>query len=163
MVENAAMERSKLKNNAPPPISFGGIAITVVVVAIAIFSTHTLFLILFGMLPGFIASIVDRYLSRDLTKIVILFNFSGISPYLVQILFHTDQVQEIAIKLILTPHTWLYIYTFSAVGWIVYRSFPNISLLIKNITIQLRINELTNELEKLTDEWGNEVRRTPEE
>ncbi|MBA8667212.1 hypothetical protein H1Q59_04830 [Holosporaceae bacterium 'Namur'] len=157
------MRKAEKQSEATSPIGIGGFFITVLMVIIAVFSTHVLFLILFGMLPGFIAGVVDRYQNRYLTKIVLMFNFAGVAPYLIQIILNYSQAHEMAIKFILEPKTWLYIYSYSTVGWVVYWCFPNINLLIKNVLVQFKINKLNDELDKLVNEWGKEVKKRDKE
>lgn len=152
------MKKIGIQNEVVHTVSISSFFIIMLMVILAIYSTHILFFILFGMLPGFIAGVVDRYINRYLTKIVVLFNFAGIAPYLIQFIVNYNRAHDIAIKFILEPKTWLYIYTYCAIGWIVYWSFPNLNLLIKNISIQFKVNDLNNELDKLTKEWGNEIK-----
>jgi hypothetical protein len=134
-----------------------------VLIALSMFSVQLLFIILFGILPGFIASIVDHNYNRYLSKVVLAFNIAGLAPFLTkiiaEILSDHRQANQIAIDIILEPKTWLYIYSFCAIGWVVCWCFPNTSVLIRSITVRLNIYELNEELNRLTKEWGESIKR----
>ena len=131
---------------------------TLVAMGMSLVSIYSIIIVLFGMLPGLIAMIVDQEPKRYISKIVLSFNATGLSIYLSRILAAKESANAVAVEYIIEPQTWLTIYSSAAVGWIIYWAIPHFAITLSNIKIQFRIQQLNLELEKLVQEWGDEIR-----
>lgn len=126
---------------------------------ISAISMYAVIILLFGLLPGLIAVIIDQEPNKFISKIVLSFNFSGIVPYLIRIIAEgSDKGNKLAINLIIDPRTWMAIYGAAAFGWFVYWIFPQIAIMYSNITTQLKVKQLEKELSVLAEEWGEEIK-----
>lgn len=135
------------------------ILICFVGLGISAISMYAVIILLFGLLPGLIAVIIDQEHNKFISKIVLSFNFSGIVPYLIRIIAEgSDKGNKLAINLIIDPRTWMAIYGAAAFGWFVYWIFPQIATLYNNILTQIKIKQLDRELNLLAEEWGEEIK-----
>jgi hypothetical protein len=131
---------------------------TMVAMGMSIISIYSIIIVLFGMLPGLIAMIIDQEPKKYVSKIVLSFNFTGLCLYLSKIIAAHESANSMAIEFIISPQTWLTIYSAAAVGWMVYWAFPYFAISLNNLKIQFRVQQLNLELEKLVQEWGDEIR-----
>lgn len=135
------------------------IIICLAMLGISSISIYAVIILLFGLLPGLIAVIIDQEPNRFISKIVLSFNFSGIAPYIIRIIAEgSDSGNKLAVNLIIDPRTWMGIYGAAAFGWLVYYIFPQIAIMYNNITTQVRVKQLDKELSALTEEWGEEIK-----
>lgn len=132
------------------------IIISILALVLSVISVYSVLLSVFALLPGLVAMIIDQDRHHYISKIVILYNITGLAPYLVKIL-RSSSPNSIAIDIIVDPHSWLVIFSSAALGWIIYWVFPAIAIAIYNLKINLRTAELEAELKKLAAEWGNEI------
>jgi hypothetical protein len=133
------------------------IILTLVAMIVSLISIYSVVIVLFGMLPGLIAMIIDPEPKRYISKIVLTFNFTGIFPFIAKIISATPS-NTAAIEVIIEPKTWLIIYSSAAIGWIIYWSFPQLAIMYNNLKIQIRIRKLDHELNRLVEEWGDEIK-----
>jgi hypothetical protein len=120
-------------------------------------SPYALILVIFGLLPGFIAIVIDQDRDRYISHIVTSLNIAGLVPYLYKILRYGSS--SVAIELIIDPKTWLVIYSAAAVGWIIYWLIPQVAILFFTFITKSKINRLNAELDDLAREWGEDIKR----
>ena len=133
------------------------IAITLTAMCASLISIYSVILVMFGMLPGLIAMIIDQEAKRYISKIVLTFNATGVAPFMAKVLSSKGD-GNVAIDLIIDPRTWLMIYLAASVGWIVYWVFPQVGTVFYNMKAQITIQKLNFELDRLVEEWGEEIR-----
>lgn len=110
-----------------------------------------------GMLPAIVAIIVDRGAGRFASKTVSACNFVGILPFLFDIGMTYEQ--SLATKqLMAEPITWLVIYGFAMVGWMMIWVLPQVTLIIFTMRADVKTKNLQKEQDELLDEWGEEVK-----
>ena len=139
--------------------SFASIVIllfTIFCLAVSYVSANLFVIIFIGLLPAVVAILIDTQKERCLSKIVSLFNFVGILPYLMQILLESEVADEIAFKLIMIPHVWFTIYLFAGFGWFLYTAVPKITFHFVNSRFQSKIDKMIEELEFINEKWGEE-------
>ena len=127
--------------------------------AVGIISVYSVVILVFGILPGMIALIVDYDPRQYLAKIVMSFNAVGVFPYIIQIL-NSSVANVTAMKLITSPKTWLVIYSAAGVGWVIYSIFPQIAMMLMPFYNQSRIDALNKEMNELSEDWGEGIRGT---
>lgn len=130
--------------------------ISILALILSIISVYSVLLALFGILPGLVAMIIDQDRMRYISKIVVLYNVTGLAPFLVKIL-RSSSPNAVAVDIIVDPHSWMIVYSSAAIGWVIYWVFPHIAISIYTLKVNLRVAELENELKKLSLEWGNEI------
>ena len=75
-------------------------------------STNLFILTFFGFLPTLVAISIDKHPNKILSQIIFLFNFLGSIHLFLEILFNSDNIQQISYIIISIPHTWVIIYWF---------------------------------------------------
>ena len=133
------------------------IAITLAAMCISVVSMYSVIIVMFGMLPGLIAMIVDQEPRRYISRIVLTFNATGVAPYIAKVLSGKG-ASNMAIEIIIDPRTWLMIYTSATIGWLVYWGFPQAAIMFNNIKTQIRLQKLNYDLDKLVEEWGDDIK-----
>lgn len=135
------------------------IGISVAAVAMSLVSMYAVVVVLFGLLPGLIAMIIDQDPKRFISKIVLSFNAVGIIQPIVTMM-KAGGSKSIGLEILIEPQTWLMIYSAASIGWAVYWIVPQLVVQAHNIKAQLRIQQLTFEMDRLTVEWGDEIKST---
>lgn len=133
------------------------VAISLMAMLISAYSMYSVIIVLFGLLPGLVAMIVDQEPKRYISKIVLTFNALGIAPFIIKIL-RSASGNGAAIEIIIDPRTWMMIFSGAAVGWVLYWVFPQIAIFLHNMKVNIRIKQLEIELAKLSNEWGDDIK-----
>jgi hypothetical protein len=154
--------RTRNKSNNSIANSKSSAAIYVIGIAFSalLLSIHSVYLVLviiFGILPGMVAVLIDQEKQRYISKIVLAFNLIGLIPYVAKII-RSSMSDVVAIDMMIEPMTWMVIYGAAAIGWMVYWFFPEAGQLINTIMINSKVNKLEDELEALCQEWGEEIK-----
>ena len=112
-----------------------------------------------GMLPSIVAFILDRGAGRFASQTITACNFIGILPFLFDIGLNYEK--SIAAKeAMMDPLTWLVIYGFSIIGLMLIFVLPNITAIIYTVKAEIQLKKLLDEQERLTEEWGDEVKKS---
>ena len=162
MTEEQVEEKSNTASNAPisdlKGIGFVGKAVGILVMIwLVSISYYAFAFFALGMLPAIVAIVVDRGAGRFASKTVFACNFVGILPFLFDIGLAYER--SIAAKqLMVDPFTWLVMYGFAAIGWILIWILPQITLIIYTIRADVNAKKLHKDQESLLDEWGDEVK-----
>lgn len=133
------------------------VVISLLAMAVSLISIYSVIIVLFGLLPGMIAMIVDQDPKHYISKIVLNYNGLGILPYLFKI-FQSHNPNKEAIDMIIDPRTWMLIFAASGLGWLVYWIFPQAAIALQNLKLNLRTRQLEMELNRLYAEWGDEIK-----
>lgn len=133
------------------------IAIVAMAMLVSAYSMYSVIIVLFGLLPGMVAMIIDQDPRRFISKIVLTFNGLGLAPFLIKII-RSKSGNSVAIEIIIDPRTWMMIFAAAAVGWVLYWVFPQVALMLHNMKINLRIKHLEMEMSKLCGEWGDDIK-----
>ena len=110
-----------------------------------------------GMMPAVAAFIIDKGDGKFASKTVIACNFIGISPFLLDIALTADKSMA-AKYIMLDPITWLVVFGFSSVGWMLIWILPQITLIFFTVRADMKKNKILAEQDKLLDEWGEELK-----
>jgi hypothetical protein len=125
---------------------------------LSIHSVYLVLVIIFGILPGMVAILIDQEHNRYISKIVLAFNCMGLMPYVARII-RSSMSDMVAIDMIVEPVTWMVIYGAAAVGWMVYWFFPEAGQIINTMIINSKVTKLQQELDELAAEWGEEIKQ----
>lgn len=126
-------------------------------ITILIFLSATLpftIVLLIGMLPTLTILLTDP---KNNPKLIIVgcFNLAGVFVYILDIIGNFS----IAYAFIIVTNIFNLVIMLSsaAIGLIIYSEIPNLFLFFSKISAQKRLENINSKLEKLTEEWGDEI------
>lgn len=125
-------------------------------VGLLIFALPTVFLFFFGMLPTFVAYIIDRTKEKYATFCVASMNFCGLYPYLMDLWLESHTIVA-ATKIMADVFALVIIYGAAALGWVIYTTVPPVVSSFLSVIAQQRVATLRLQQRKLIEEWGEAV------
>ncbi len=125
-------------------------------IAIMVANPNLFMFICFAMAPSIVAYTIDRLPGKNTSTTVMLFNLSGVSIFVMQILQGSRSMSNISSAINL--HWFLVVYLFAGLGWFMVWVLPKIVISLSEYRIQRRIELMENKLEELAEEWGEEVK-----
>jgi hypothetical protein len=109
-----------------------------------------------GLLPTFVAALVDRHRGRYLARAVAATNLAGLVLPVLELLRLGVSLAGIA-HILGLPYIWLVMYGAAGMGWLLNLAMPSLARVI----VDLRADQLQHQLElrtaDLVKEWGEEV------
>ena len=126
-------------------------------ITLLIFLTATLpftIVLLIGMLPTLTIMLTDP---RNNSKLIIVgcFNLAGVFVYILDII--SKFTINHAFEIVTTPLNLIIMLSSAGIGLIIYSELPNLFLFFYKISAQKRLENINKKLEKLTEEWGDEI------
>ena len=128
----------------------------IISVAILVANVNMFLFICFAMLPSIVAYIIDRLPGKNTSTTVILFNLSGVSIFVMQILNGSRSINSIGDAI--NIQWFLVVYLFSGFGWFMVWILPKIVISLSEYRIQRRIKVMEDKMKELHEEWGDEVK-----
>ena len=113
-------------------------------------------ILFFGMIPAFVAYIIDRSKGKSASFCVGSMNFIGVFPYIVK-LWGSDNTFQDAFAVTGDLVTILVMYSASAFGWLLFLGLPSLISTFVIIIQQRKVAQLRGEQKELIEEWGAEV------
>lgn len=124
--------------------------------AMGILFLPTSIILAIGMLPTFIAMLVEDDADHTAPITVGAMNFAGVMPFII-LLWQRGQTLNNALNLMTEPVNWLVMYGAALGGWIVYFVLPSFVAVWATLRAEFKIRELKALQEKLQKEWGPDV------
>ena len=126
-------------------------------ITLLIFLTATLpftIVLLIGMLPTITILMTDP---RNNPKLIIVgcFNLAGVFVYILDIISNFSI--SYAFVVVTNIFNLIIMLSSAAIGLIIYSELPNLFLFFSRISTQKRLENINKKLEKLTEEWGDEI------
>ena len=136
-----------------------GASATVAIVLVTFLAVTALplcILLLTGLVPTMVATLLDRYRAKYLTRTVGFMNLAGLTPLVVQL--WSDGLSMVSVAHILSrPVNWLTMYGAAGIGWVLFLGMPSVA----RIFVDIRADQLQQDLKaraaRLVEEWGEEV------
>ena len=125
-------------------------------IVMVIMSLPTVMVIVFALLPTFVAFIVDRTPGKNAVFCVGSLNLCGVLPYLFD-LWTGDNSMDAAILILTDVFSLVVMYGAAAFGWMIFQSLPPIIATFITVLAQSRISSLRSAQRKLIEEWGSDV------
>lgn len=133
-----------------------GLGMLVMGVPLVILFLPTVVLLVFAMLPTFVAFLVERAPYRYGFICVGGFNFAGVSPYLLNMWFERHDI-TMALDTLSNVFALVLIYGAAGFGWLIYAVTPTLVGSFLSLTSSRRVAALRAGQRKLIEEWGPEV------
>ena len=125
-------------------------------VAMIILSPPTMMLLFLGLLPSFVAMVIDRTEGKYAAFSVFGMNFSGVFPYLTEVWFE-DHTIDAAVTIMTDPLDLMIIYGAAGFGWLIYIAVPPVILTFISAMSERRVATLRDNQSKIIEEWGEGV------
>lgn len=162
------MAAEPAKAGAEPPESkrrakksAGGLLwLMVGVMAAASFALPTVLLVSAGMVPAFVAWIVDRNRDGYTPMAVGMLNLAGLLPSLLA-LWMEGHSMGVAARIMSDPYTWLFAFGAAAVGWALALGLPKVIETAITFRNESEIRQLKQRQKALVEEWGLDVTKKP--
>ncbi len=133
-----------------------------VLVALSTFALPVVLLLTIGMLPSWVAFIVDTRPGKAAGKCVMPLNMAGIAPYLASLLAVAGQGETDTAFLLLTdPTSWLVMYGTAGIGWLIYFGMPYLVSAVIETRAEHRKARLVALRKELIEGWGEEIAHVP--
>jgi len=130
--------------------------LSVVFIFMVVMSLPSVMVIVFALLPTFVAFIVDQTPEKNALFCVGSLNMCGVLPYLFD-LWTGDNSMDAAILILTDVFSLVVIYGASAFGWMIFQSLPPIIATFITVLAQSRVSSLRSAQRKLIEEWGDIV------
>jgi len=130
--------------------------LSVAFVVIVLMSLPTVMIIIFGLLPSFVAYIIDRKKGKHAAFCVGGINLCGVFPYMLQLWTGENSIDE-AVNILTDVFALVVMYGAAAFGWMIYQSLPPIITTFMTVIAQHRVATLRASQRDLVEEWGNDV------
>lgn len=127
-----------------------------VAVLLMIISLPSVILIAFGMLPTLVAWLCDRSYGKYATFCIGGLNFSGVFPFVIQLLSENHTVTA-AFDIFSDVFSFAIIYGAAGFGWALYVSVPPVISAFITVLVDGRLEALKALQKKTLIEWGTEV------
>jgi hypothetical protein len=112
-----------------------------------------------GMVPTFVAAIVDRSEGRIRALTVGAINFAGCTPFIVEVFKKGNNI-ETAISYIIQPRTIVVMYFAAAMGYLIDWAMTGIVSSILVSKTKKRLKDIQKDQKDLIERWGPEVTGT---
>lgn len=112
-----------------------------------------------GMIPTIVLSIIDRSAGKLKTLTIGIINFAGCTPFMVEI-FNKGNAISTAMSYIMQPRTIVVMYFAAGMGYLIDWAMTGI---VSSIMVQKakgRLQEIEKQQKALIDRWGLEVTGT---
>jgi len=116
----------------------------------------TMVLMFFGLLPTFVAYIIDRSEGKSAAFTVGSANFLGVFPFIV-ILWRGENSYTDALNITTELVSMLIMYSASAFGWLIFMALPTVISSFVLIMQQRKVAQLRGLQKELIEEWGASV------
>jgi hypothetical protein len=128
----------------------------VIVTLLAVTALPLCLLLLTGLVPTMVATLLDRYRAKYLTRTVGFMNLAGLTPLVVQL--WGDGLTMVSVAQILSrPMNWLTMYGAAAIGWVLFLGMPSLARIFVDIRADQLQQQLKSRAARLVQEWGEEV------
>jgi len=132
---------------------------TIVIAAVTVLAVTALplcILLLAGLIPTMVATLVDRYRTKYLAGTVGFMNLAGLTPLVVQLWGDGLTMASVA-HILSRPIDWLTMYGAAGIGWILFLGMPSVARVFVDIRADQLQRDLKARAKSLVQEWGEEV------
>lgn len=128
----------------------------IVGVVILVANPNMFLFICFAMAPAIVSLMLDRLPGKNTSTTVLLFNLSGVSIFVFQVLSGNRSISKLSDAF--NIHWILVVYLFAALGWFIIWLCPKLVTSLSEFRYEKKIQGLEKKIAQLADEWGEEVK-----
>jgi hypothetical protein len=137
-----------------------GMFSALIVIGLAVpFMMPTVFLVLVGLIPTYVAFATDNDPQKSGAVSVGAMNFAGVLPFIID-LWSKGQTMGNAIQIMGIANNWLIILGASAIGQMIVYAIPQALATLTLTQAESRAKSLRKNLDMLKEAWGPEVATT---
>jgi hypothetical protein len=140
-----------------------GASATVAIALVTVLAVTALplcILVLSGLVPTMVATVVDRYRARYLTRAVGFMNVAGLTPLIVR-LWSNGLTMETVADILSRPVNWLMMYGAAGIGWVLFLGMPSLARVYVDVRADQLQRDLKARADHLVEVWGEEVSGKP--
>lgn len=115
---------------------------------------QSVIMLMVGLLPAFVAYIVDTTNGKSWFKTVFCFNLAGLLPYLAEVYFEKGNSASAMQSQMGDFTMWLVVYLSAGLAWVFIWLCPKVALLCLRGYHEYKAEEHTKKFERLKKEWG---------
>lgn len=135
------------------------LGIGAVLMVFAAFSLPSLMVFAVGLMPTFVAYLIDRSDQKFGTFCVGGMNMCGVFPYVLK-LWTDNHTISAATETIADVFTLLIMYAAAGFGWMMFLAIPPVIASFLSVMAQARVKTLRTLQKEIMEEWGPEVAST---
>ncbi len=139
---------------------FKTLPMIIVGLVMAFFLQGSFILLLVGMLPTIIAYYADTSERRTTFRIVMACNLSGTLPFMTELVMRSNST-PLLLQYLTDPTVWLFMYLSAGIGYMLIKCMPHIAEFCYEVSNATRISRIQSLQNRLIEEWGPEIQRTP--
>ncbi len=140
---------------------WSGLVTLALFVVAAVTVLPTTIVLLVGVVPMVVTTVIDDLPGRYLARIVAGMATAALIP-MVGALWGAGHTMHAAMALVGNVYTWFAIYAAVGAGWLMFRGFPTLVTRIRQVNGQHRIARLRKQQQELVAEWGESIAEAPE-
>lgn len=130
--------------------------VLIITTFLLVIASPTMIVLFFGLLPTFVAFIIDRTKGKTATFCVGGINFVGVFPYVITLWTDTNTI-DAAMTFVSDIFVMLVMYSSAAFGWLLYLAMPTVVSSFVLVLQQRKVAQLRAEQKELIEEWGPDV------
>lgn len=126
------------------------------VITLLFISPATVLMLFFGLMPSFVALIIDRGEGKNAMFCVLGLNFSGLFPFMSDVWFGDHSIDG-ATNVMTDVFSLLVIYGAAGFGWMLYMALPPVVTSFLSVMSTRRVELLRETQAEIVVEWGEGV------
>lgn len=137
----------------------GGFAFLVIglaLFAMLLFATPAFIVLMVGLVPAFVALVVDADRARYATIAVFATNLAGVVPFVLELVIDRASMMD-AVAMVSDVFIIAVMYGAAAIGWALVLGMPKVAAVYISVVNQSRIESMRKEQQRLVEEWGSGV------
>ncbi len=131
----------------------------VILAVFAAFSLPSLIVFAVGLLPTFVAYLIDSSDQKFGAFCVGGLNMCGVFPYVLK-LWNENHTPAAAVDVITDVFTLFIMFTAAGFGWMIFLAIPPVIASFLSVMAQTRVKTLRTIQKEIMEEWGPEVAST---
>ncbi len=113
-------------------------------------------MLFFGMIPSFVAWMIDQREEKNASVTVALLNFCGVVPSMLNLWNKGGELSQ-AFEMLQDPFNLFSMYGAAGMGWLLIMSMPPVMMFLIGIKREEAVRQLSERMHKLQEEWGDSI------
>ncbi len=143
----------KRKRKAAKNRGTGRFFLLLVLGAVLSIATPATVILAIGLMPTFVAYLVDREPEGYASVAVGGLNFAALIPFLLTF-WSGPHTLNSALAIIVNVETLVVVYAAAGAGWVIYFAMPTVAFVYLKFSIDSRVQRMQREQAQLLKEWG---------